>query len=565
MAIQQLLQSKQGGIPPQMMALLELEQAKQALMQSGVAPGTVAGQKVQEAQMLTQPPQQPGMEDLMPGVQQRAGEMAQAQQPVTQAQLRQAMAQQTQQSQQPVMAAEGGIITLPADIEMAEGGIVGYNGESESQVRSPEEVETQTNQEAWLRKKLQDIKDALRGKGTVYDFSTAAPQVETPAATPTNQDDVSALVAAAFSQPRQDQPLRGTAPSPAPSPRPPAAPAAAPAASGVSSPLQQYQTAGEAAIQRALAPLLEAKKERKLTPEEEAFVKRQEENLLRSRERLTEQERRFLDLERQREEVGKTTGLQDLAAFLSRVKGRTLAAGLGNAALGMEPIEAERRKEKQASIDRKRQYFDLLEDRKDAIEQRDLAIQQGRMDRARAEQDRIDAVNRALAQTTGTLEAQRMQGLSSLLVAEMNRKAQAEMRNLPNYEQQNAERAIKDWLAKNPGKTFSDAWEWFRGAGKPDRTVMTYDQAADNVSKFLDTTAGIMEISAIRKRVKDAGQPEPSLSQIREILIQRELQGAGGKTAPALGNQAAPPVGTVMQGYRFKGGNPADRNNWEKV
>lgn len=31
------------------------------------------------------------------------------------------------------------------------------------------------------------------------------------------------------------------------------------------------------------------------------------------------------------------------------------------------------------------------------------------------------------------------------------------------------------------------------------------------------------------------------------------------------GGQAAPAVGTVMQGYRFKGGNPADQNNWEKV
>jgi hypothetical protein len=26
-----------------------------------------------------------------------------------------------------------------------------------------------------------------------------------------------------------------------------------------------------------------------------------------------------------------------------------------------------------------------------------------------------------------------------------------------------------------------------------------------------------------------------------------------------------PAVGTVQQGYRFKGGNPSDKNNWEKV
>jgi hypothetical protein len=35
--------------------------------------------------------------------------------------------------------------------------------------------------------------------------------------------------------------------------------------------------------------------------------------------------------------------------------------------------------------------------------------------------------------------------------------------------------------------------------------------------------------------------------------------------APTAAPTGAPAVGTVMQGYRFKGGNPADKNNWEKV
>lgn len=67
--------------------------------------------------------------------------------------------------------------------------------------------------------------------------------------------------------------------------------------------------------------------------------------------------------------------------------------------------------------------------------------------------------------------------------------------------------------------------------------AMTYDQAADNVSKFLDTTAGMMEISNIRKQAKAANQPEPSLTQIRDMLIQRELQGAGARTSAPLGGK----------------------------
>ena len=45
-----------------------------------------------------------------------------------------------------------------------------------------------------------------------------------------------------------------------------------------------------------------------------------------------------------------------------------------------------------------------------------------------------------------------------------------------------------------------------------------------------------------------------------EEEITRIAQTRGG----AQGNQG-PEVGTVQQGYRFKGGNPADKNNWEKV
>ncbi len=39
---------------------------------------------------------------------------------------------------------------------------------------------------------------------------------------------------------------------------------------------------------------------------------------------------------------------------------------------------------------------------------------------------------------------------------------------------------------------------------------------------------------------------------------------AGGQSPTGQGS-GAPPVGTISKGYRFKGGNPADRNSWEKV
>jgi hypothetical protein len=182
-----------------------------------------------------------------------------------------------------------------------------------------------------------------------------------------------------------------------------------------------------------------------------------------------------------------------------------------------------------------------------------------------SELDRAD--KQVKAQLAGTtLQAQTTMRGQDIQAREgdLNRQARDEIKQLPSFEQQMAERAMNDWMRQNPGKTFSDAWEWYRGAGKPNKSGMTYDQAADNVGKFMDSISGMQEIAAIKKRAKESGQPEPSMSQIREMLIQRELQGAGSR-APAPANQPAPPVGTVMQGYRFKGGNPADKNNWEKV
>lgn len=57
------------------------------------------------------------------------------------------------------------------------------------------------------------------------------------------------------------------------------------------------------------------------------------------------------------------------------------------------------------------------------------------------------------------------------------------------------------------------------------------------------------------------------------VITDMEATGAPPPTAPTQPTQAAPAqtsggvpaVGTVSKGYRFKGGNPADRKNWEKV
>jgi len=50
-------------------------------------------------------------------------------------------------------------------------------------------------------------------------------------------------------------------------------------------------------------------------------------------------------------------------------------------------------------------------------------------------------------------------------------------------------------------------------------------------------------------------------SLVQQALSQGQPQGA----PPAAAPQGAPAVGMIEDGYRFKGGNPADRNAWEPV
>lgn len=57
----------------------------------------------------------------------------------------------------------------------------------------------------------------------------------------------------------------------------------------------------------------------------------------------------------------------------------------------------------------------------------------------------------------------------------------------------------------------------------------------------------------------------PVPQRLAALRTLRELQQKyAGPQAGAGGSQAAPRVGEVRRGYRFKGGNPNDRNNWER-
>ena len=81
------------------------------------------------------------------------------------------------------------------------------------------------------------------------------------------------------------------------------------------------------------------------------------------------------------------------------------------------------------------------------------------------------------------------------------------------------------------------------------------------INTLQDRIKTAMGPSAWKRAMKEAGGQFPIVQQqSADQLAKIERRAAGGGDAPG-----APPPGHVQDGYRFKGGNPADQNSWEKV
>lgn len=62
-----------------------------------------------------------------------------------------------------------------------------------------------------------------------------------------------------------------------------------------------------------------------------------------------------------------------------------------------------------------------------------------------------------------------------------------------------------------------------RSAPTSEAKPITYNEAADNISKWMESMAGMNYISKIQKEAKAAGKPVPDAMEIRSALIQREM------------------------------------------
>jgi hypothetical protein len=68
--------------------------------------------------------------------------------------------------------------------------------------------------------------------------------------------------------------------------------------------------------------------------------------------------------------------------------------------------------------------------------------------------------------------------------------------------------------------------------------------------------------------LKQGLSPEQAKQQAREKVL-GNLDATGNYVLPKAATPSpagnAPAVGTIKNGYKFNGGNPADKNSWEKI
>jgi len=372
--------------------LQDLLQTAQFVTPSGG--DTVAAKYAQAAQQKMQAQAMPpGIEALMPGVKQQAMMSAQAAQPATQGdvnQLRQMMAQ-AQQAQ----AQQGQGIAAGADVQMAEGGIVGYAG--------PDGSDVELDVTGKIKKALRDWYE--RTERGYMERAGATPEAiakklnkepsVTPAPIPEGSDRRLDIPAGGVVSPGMVR----TAPAPRPPvQRPPAAsPAAAPAAPMLPDTREPTTVnPSESALmyaqmQGGLKELLERQgKPRERTPEELKEAAAREEEIKRRMGEIDASKARFEQAKQERLAGQQGQGLRDLASFLARAGGaRSGLAGLSEAQLGMEPVLAARSTQEQKFREQELAFIDKLGERRDLVTDMRLASLKDDAGRAREDAARI--------------------------------------------------------------------------------------------------------------------------------------------------------------------------------
>jgi len=135
----------------------------------------------------------------------------------------------------------------------------------------------------------------------------------------------------------------------------------------------------------------------------------------------------------------------------------------------------------------------------------------------------------------------------------------------------------KDALKDGTGLGQFGGWGWTSEDGGKNRAAIQSAQAQINTvmrGMLKEMGVGSTELNSAAEAAayRYTISPNMPISQIEQIIENFEqdyldgtLQNEVAAVASQYGGGSSPTVGTIEDGYRFKGGNPADKRNWEKV
>ena len=568
----------QTAIDPSLAALLQTAQ-----MVTPDQTPTVAAQVVQAAQQKMQP------QGIMQGMPQARQDYANAVPSMMRNMQQQQMQQMVRQAMRPQPA---GIEGLPAPNmqSMADGGVVGFAGDGEFGSLVPNagamsldelriEEDKRKRQEEYQRQKAANEayraniarqKQEEQQRAQLQFLEDSAPQV---AAAVRQQIATSSPQIPEGSDRRLDIPAGGVV-SPGmaqrlvdnqrvPAPRPPApapSPSAQSAPTGVAAlaaqpkmDLSRYEKAGAEdraatekiiAAQEANAAAKAAYMSGRPKFEQEGIAALTKAN--QAREELLSKERADDAYNRQQALLDQI-GRRNTSAY-SQEQGRQRQRDLAAS-------EAQRLYEQAVIKQREAEFLQgagRFEEAKKALDDKEkiLAAMQTRINQSR--------------QTEGGIAEREFTGAVQMYEGAQNRANSIEVERLRRA------------TASMPGETERILAEFNRRKAKDPEDAEQYMQLIERISsrgRGMDIKETSVELRALKdeeqqqlKLLETAltnAQRKPIEEKLEDINRRRRVLMGAPAGAPAAG--AAPAVGTIMQGYRFKGGNPADKNNWEKV
>jgi hypothetical protein len=211
-------------------------------------------------------------------------------------------------------------------------------------------------------------------------------------------------------------------------------------------------------------------------------------------------------------------------------------------AAGMNALRKSRQEQQDVLVDK---ILDLGAKKKEAEYNERL----GMFNLTKTEKDRIDKDSREIAKSLSLSEDKEAELKQNMVIETMKIKANKEIAGMPGAEQKFFNQIAGDWLSKpeNKGKTMADAYAAYKLAGSPSAQMQptkARDIAEDNVRKDLENTmvGPKLQKDAI-EALKKSGIASPSMLEIKEYLVRRQMAAIGSQEAASSGKVPPPPAG----------------------